>query len=733
MDNPAAVLTDDVEDWSSRAPSAGSNQHQTHTRLSGGVNGSLPNNSSQTQSTPQQHYKRNASTYSIDIPATLGLMVSSGNPAANGSTTSSTMKLTEYSSSGSNSSNSGSVGDGTATANSYIISGGNGAKADGNGKVGGRRRKGGKKQPRYDPFEMRDKSKATTDSGALLHLVKSSLGSGILAMPNAFKNGGLIFGLVGTAAIGALCTHCIYLLVLCSQTLARRTRRPYLGFADTAAAAFSTGPRRFRAWAPFAKEFVNAALFCTYYFGNTVYVVLVAASFKQVADTHTDPEWHMSIRAWILGLAVPLVPLGIIRSLRLLVPFSAIATAFILVGLGCTMSWVVTGVSLFADESALTAAVPLPDIGSRPWIAPVGHMPLFFATVLFAMEGIGTVLPIENSMRHPKRFLTARPCGVLNAAMTLVVCLYSVAGFLGYLRFGDATDGSITLNLPNDLFAESVKIMVALSILFSYGLQFCVPSEIVWVRLEPWLQKRKQNDKYSADGKFTTSSTPTVTTIAGSTMSTATAVTTTSAPSVDEKKQLEIESNQQVKPITGEYYIMRAAMILGTVLIAALVPDLAPFISLIGAVFFSILGLMCPAVIHLVAFWNHGNENGEDTDDETDSEDDLDFDGDYYAVEDDTDLEAVQRQPQRRRSSGRSTRRRRKGMDRWTVAKDVAIVLIALIALVSGTYASLVDIVAFYGGESGGHHEAGAVNGTATTTIGPGPESAFLVAVDGGH
>lgn len=54
-----------------------------------------------------------------------------------------------------------------------------------------------------------------SDSGALLHLIKSSLGSGILAMPNAFKNGGLIFGLVGTAAIGALCTHCIYLLVSC--------------------------------------------------------------------------------------------------------------------------------------------------------------------------------------------------------------------------------------------------------------------------------------------------------------------------------------------------------------------------------------------------------------------------------------------------------------------------------------------------------------------------------------
>lgn len=110
-----------------------------------------------------------------------------------------------------------------------------------------------------------------------------------------------------------------------------------------------------------------------------------------MADTHTPMEYHFSIRAWILGLAVPLVPLGIIRTLRLLVPFSAIATGFILVGLGCTMSWVVTGASLFAGETALAAAEPLPDITSRPWIAPVGHMPLFFATVLFAMEGIGTV------------------------------------------------------------------------------------------------------------------------------------------------------------------------------------------------------------------------------------------------------------------------------------------------------------------------------------------------------
>lgn len=45
------------------------------------------------------------------------------------------------------------------------------------------------------------------------------------------------------------------------------------------------------------------------------------------------------------------------------------------------------------------------------------------------------------------------------------------------------------IHVVSNRFSETVKIMVTLSILFSYGLQFCVPSEIAWARLEPWLRK----------------------------------------------------------------------------------------------------------------------------------------------------------------------------------------------------------------------------------------------------
>lgn len=55
-------------------------------------------------------------------------------------------------------------------------------------------------------------------------------------------------------------------------------------------------------------------------------------------------------------------------------------------------------------------------------------------------------------MQNPQHFLNASPCGVLNGAMIIIVILYSAVGFLGYLRFGDTVEGSITLNLPNDLY-----------------------------------------------------------------------------------------------------------------------------------------------------------------------------------------------------------------------------------------------------------------------------------------
>lgn len=62
-------------------------------------------------------------------------------------------------------------------------------------------------------------SVAYRNSETLIHLLKGSLGTGILAMPNAFLNAGLLVGTVGTILIGILCTYCLHVLVSISYTI----------------------------------------------------------------------------------------------------------------------------------------------------------------------------------------------------------------------------------------------------------------------------------------------------------------------------------------------------------------------------------------------------------------------------------------------------------------------------------------------------------------------------------
>lgn len=105
----------------------------------------------------------------------------------------------------------------------------------------------------YDPFAHRSVANPTSTFGALAHMLKGSLGSGILAMPMAFKNAGLVFGIVGTLVACLICTHCVNLLVQVSRDVCRRTRTPSLGFAETAERVFESGPRALRPWSNVAK------------------------------------------------------------------------------------------------------------------------------------------------------------------------------------------------------------------------------------------------------------------------------------------------------------------------------------------------------------------------------------------------------------------------------------------------------------------------------------------------
>lgn len=104
-----------------------------------------------------------------------------------------------------------------------------------------------------DPVLNRDLEHPTSNLDTLIHLLKGNIGTGILAMPDAFRNAGLAVGFVGTLLMGAICTHCMHMLVGCAHELCRRTQKGALDFSECVETAFETGPEPLQRYSKISK------------------------------------------------------------------------------------------------------------------------------------------------------------------------------------------------------------------------------------------------------------------------------------------------------------------------------------------------------------------------------------------------------------------------------------------------------------------------------------------------
>ncbi|XP_054276302.1 proton-coupled amino acid transporter-like protein CG1139 [Macrosteles quadrilineatus] len=384
------------------------------------------------------------------------------------------------------------------------------------------------KEDHYEPYDNRKVKHATTFSETLFHMLKASLGTGILAMPNAFHNAGYMVGTIGTLVIGFLCTYSIHILISAEYELCRRRKKPSMTYPETLEAALLEGPQPLRRLAPYA-DFVCNLFLMLYQVGSCcIYYVFVASNIKAVADEYVEP---IDVRIYMCFLLIPFILINCIRNLKLLAPFSTAAN-FVTV-----ISFAIIAYYMLTD---------IPSLDQRAAVASFKGMPLFFGTVLFAMEAIGVVMPLENEMDRPERF--GNMFGVLNCAMLPITILYTLVGFFGYLKYGQGAQGSVTLNLPNDhLLAQSAKLMLAAAIFITHGLACYVAFDIIW--------------------------------------------------------------HQKLKPkVTGNKlvweYVTRTVLVLITFLFAVAIPNLELFISLIGAFCLSTMGLSFPALIQMLTFWD---------------------------------------------------------------------------------------------------------------------------------
>lgn len=105
-----------------------------------------------------------------------------------------------------------------------------------------------------------------------------------------------------------------------------------------------------------------------------VYVVFVSENIHYVLIEHF--KLSVTVTEVMLYILLPLVLINWVKDLKYLAPFSAIANAVTIVSFAIILYYI------FRETPSLEGKLPA---------GKIGEFPLFFGTVLFALEAIGVV------------------------------------------------------------------------------------------------------------------------------------------------------------------------------------------------------------------------------------------------------------------------------------------------------------------------------------------------------
>lgn len=382
----------------------------------------------------------------------------------------------------------------------------------------------------YDPYAHRKVEHPLTDTETFIHLLKCALGTGIFAMPNAFYHSGYVVGLFGTLLLGSIATYCVHMVINIHYDLCKWKKVPSMTYPYVAEAALFAGPKILHRFAPVMIHMINTFIVIYQVGSCCIYVVFISTNIENILKAYNI---DIDKRFIMLILLLPLILINWVRNLKRLAPLSTLGNLITIA------SFAIIWYYIFREKLTLEG---------RRVAGPLSEFSIFFGTVLFALEAIGVIMPLENEMKTPKNF--RGPTGILNRAMAIIIALYIGLGLAGYLKYGAEVKGTVTVNLPNDeLLAQVAKGLIAAGIFITHAIACYVAIDIIW------------------------------------------------------REYLSKTMKENWNTLLWEY-ILRTFIVFVTFILAVLIPDLEKFISLVGALSLSTLGLLFPALLQTTARWN---------------------------------------------------------------------------------------------------------------------------------
>ena len=270
-------------------------------------------------------------------------------------------------------------------------------------------------------------------------LLKAFIGTGIMFLPKAFRNGGILFSSITLVSVSLVSCLCFHLLLLCRQRYGG-------GYGELGAAI--GGPK--------LRALILGSITISQIGFVASGIVFTAQNLATFLDAVTSsPTAPISGNALIAIQLIVLIPLALIRNISKLGPAALLADAFILFGLVYIWYYDIATLASQGLNETVTLFNP------RDFTLTVG-------SAIFTFEGIGLLLPIQSSMAQPENFSR-----LLYIVMIIITIIFTSIGALCYATFGDHTRIEIISNYP-----QSSKLVNAVQFLYSMAILVGTPVQL---------------------------------------------------------------------------------------------------------------------------------------------------------------------------------------------------------------------------------------------------------------
>ncbi|CAK7220953.1 hypothetical protein SCUCBS95973_004332 [Sporothrix curviconia] len=307
-------------------------------------------------------------------------------------------------------------------------------------------------------------------------LLKAFVGTGIMFLPKAYNNGGMVFSTATLLVVSLLSMAGFELLLRCRERYGG-------GYGDIGLAI--AGPRM-RSVILGSIALSQLGFVCA----GIVFAAENLASFASAvahANTRRNPglgdgvdESVLSTNAIIVLEVAVLVPLGFVRDIARLGPAALLGDVFIAIGLAYMYAYDIAAIASRSWHVHETVQF---------WFNPSGYA-LTIGAAIFTFEGIGLILPIQSSMARPERFRW-----LLGVVMAIITAAYISVGALGYAAFGTNTKTEVIDNYPRDSsLVQAVQCLYAVAVLAGMPVQLFPAVRII----EGWLFRRRARSSSSS-------------------------------------------------------------------------------------------------------------------------------------------------------------------------------------------------------------------------------------------